>query len=95
MLVAQPKDPDENIFKSQLIWVQCWWPNSRTWWNFESNVGGPTLKLDPMLVAQPKDLDENMLKSNIGGPILGLDENKIWFWFISKGPRWNWVWNLD
>ena len=30
-----------------------------------------------MLVAQPKDLDENMLKSNIGGPILGLDENKF------------------
>ena len=62
--------------------------------NFESNVGDPTLKLDPMLVAQPKDLDENMLKSNIGGPILGLDENKFWFWLISKGPWWNWVWNF-
>ena len=47
-----------------------------------------------MLVAQPKDLDENMLKSNIGGPILGLDENKFWFWLISKGPWWNWVWNF-
>ena len=33
--------------------------------NFESNVGDPTLKLDPMLVAQPKDPDENIFVSQL------------------------------